>query len=253
MVSPRAAALTLDRLAAETGGDRVSVPRWWPLAGKYGRAFTAVVDDGCHRAGRTHWVEKSPGHLHCLDAIARWVPEARVVHVVRQGSDVVASLIERCREEPERWVPQLILGWRPGPIPDDGTLTSAAVARWNADIRRSLACRSEAGHTIVDYHRLVRDPTAALRPVCDLLGVEVDAGMLRWWEAAETVVGWRRRFDHMQGAFEHELRETRGRLDAVVGAALAEHARGELVGRGDVTELLAQPGPVRGGSPERPE
>ena len=48
------------------------------------------------------WVEKTPNHLMYIDDIASYVPEARFVHVLRNGEDVVASIVDADLSQPTR-------------------------------------------------------------------------------------------------------------------------------------------------------
>jgi hypothetical protein len=205
LVSPRAAARSLDSLlaAVEWTGARPRIPRACPFFAPYGRAFSAVVDDAARARDRDTWVEKSPGHLHCIEEIRRWVPEARFIHLVRDGRDVVASLFELGITHPSPWVGQLIPKnrRRAGSAPAPEALLDAAIERWNADVGLSLARRGEAGHLVLHYGRLVRDPAIELQRACALLGLGFDDGMLRHWEAAAAVVGWRAEAPYMRKPF----------------------------------------------------
>lgn len=43
------------------------------------------------KAGKRRWGDKSPGHAYYLREITRYFPEAQIIHVVRDGRDVVVS------------------------------------------------------------------------------------------------------------------------------------------------------------------
>lgn len=68
---------------------RGPVPRRWSACV---HRYATLLDDAASRRGRTHWVEKTPNHLLFLDEIANCIPDARFVHVLRRGIDVVASI-----------------------------------------------------------------------------------------------------------------------------------------------------------------
>ncbi|MDN5872259.1 MAG: sulfotransferase [Nitrococcus sp.] len=63
--------------------------------GKLVASFTTVLDQAASEAGEVGWLEKTPGHYRHLPLIRRFVPGASVVHVIRWGPDVVASLRDR--------------------------------------------------------------------------------------------------------------------------------------------------------------
>ena len=58
------------------------------------RRFVRLLDAITHAAQRDMWLEKTPDHLLYLPEIESLVPDARFVHVVRPGADVIASLID---------------------------------------------------------------------------------------------------------------------------------------------------------------
>lgn len=70
---------------------RGPVPRRWDACV---RRFARMLDGAAAARDRTHWVEKSPGHLLFIDEILACIPDARFVHVLRNGLDVVASVID---------------------------------------------------------------------------------------------------------------------------------------------------------------
>ncbi|WP_374201717.1 sulfotransferase [Blastococcus sp. KM273129] len=51
-----------------------------------------MADAAARERGADTWVEKTPATLYALDLVEQLVPGAQVVHVVRDGVDVVASL-----------------------------------------------------------------------------------------------------------------------------------------------------------------
>jgi hypothetical protein len=55
-------------------------------------------------------VEKSPSHSLCAEVVAAYVPEVRVVHVVRDGRDVAASLTAAATGWGSGWAPTTVAG-----------------------------------------------------------------------------------------------------------------------------------------------
>jgi LPS sulfotransferase NodH len=132
--------------------------------------FTDQLDAWTRDAGKDVWVEKTPMHLDHIHQIAPAVPDARFVHIVRDGRAVVESLYRVTRQFPERWG---------GPRSLD-----ACIAQWNRCLHLTLRYRGDPAHHIVCYTELIRDPQAALRPICDFLGIDWQPSMLQG--AAET-------------------------------------------------------------------
>ncbi|HEY0394297.1 MAG TPA: sulfotransferase [Candidatus Elarobacter sp.] len=134
------------------------------------------------RFGKRRWGDKFPGNVLHMAAIARHLPEARFVHIVRDGRDVAASLRGR-------W-------WRP-----DGDTYPACIELWAGRIR---AAREQAAGGIpyleVRYEALVREPRATLARVCDFAEIPYDDAMLGYAERARSrhdeVSDW-----HFEGRF----------------------------------------------------
>ncbi len=58
-----------------------------------GRLFVHELLDPLPPVDRDHWVEMSPPNALVMPTLARWFPLARFVHTVRDGRDVVASVL----------------------------------------------------------------------------------------------------------------------------------------------------------------
>lgn len=118
------------------------------------------------RFGKRRFGDKTPIHCFSLPAIVRLLPEARVIHVVRDGRAVAAS-------------------WRrtwfaPGP-----TMTDLAAA-WRRHVEAVRTAVSAHGVRVLDvpYEALVTDPARMLRTVCAWIDLRFDASMLHYHESA---------------------------------------------------------------------
>jgi LPS sulfotransferase NodH len=111
------------------------------------------------RSGKRWWGDKWPGNSRLMNRIAEVLPEARFVHIVRDGRDVAASLRGR-------W-------WAPGETYED------CIRFWAERVR---AARAQAAGGIpyleVRYETLVREPEHVLRNVCAFIGFAYDGAML---------------------------------------------------------------------------
>lgn len=108
--------------------------------------------------GEARWGDKTPTHARFLPQLLRVFPNARVIHVLRDGPDVVRSL------EQARLAQDL----------------GHAADRWAADAlnaHRWVAAHPRAGLEI-RYEDLVRDPEGVTRRMCAFLDVGWEAGML---------------------------------------------------------------------------
>ncbi|MEX0668086.1 MAG: sulfotransferase, partial [Acidimicrobiia bacterium] len=109
----------------------------------------------------------TPGYVLDLDLLARLFPEARFVHVIRDGRDVALSYLER----------------RFGP----GDLGQAALY-W----RRRVTAGQEGGARLgphryqeLRYEELIDDPEGIVKRVCTFIHLEYDPSMLRYFERAD--------------------------------------------------------------------
>jgi LPS sulfotransferase NodH len=123
-------------------------------------------------AGKERWAEKTPQNIRYLDWILARFAEASVVHVIRDGRDVICSM----RQHPDwRWVDgawQKVLVERPLEWYAD---------RWLADTAAGLAWRGDARYTEVRYEELVAEPVPVLQRLCEGVGIAADAA---WLEGA---------------------------------------------------------------------
>ena len=80
------------------------------------REFINLLDKRAKNKGVKTWVEKTPIHLHYISTIEYYIPDAKFVHVVRDGRDVVASMHKVTHEHPEVWGGRGALGsvWSDG-------------------------------------------------------------------------------------------------------------------------------------------
>lgn len=122
--------------------------------------FAAEAAAAAARAGRDVWLEKTPDHLHGIDRLARWLPGARFVHILRGGVDNVCALVDITRRH-RSWGP---VPWTP----------AEALARWTRDAAISLACAGRPGHLVLRHADLVERPEAVLRAADRFLGLDFD-------------------------------------------------------------------------------
>jgi len=157
---PEAAPAALARFARQAGltdlPETPPTPDWTPR--DYAHALAALLDDATRRQGKDIWLEKTPLHLHYIEQIAAALPDARFLHVVRDGLATVASLYGVTTAYPDHWAGRRTL--------------QRCAARWVADVRRSLRAAEQPGHHLVRYENLVAAPHHILRAACAFLGVE---------------------------------------------------------------------------------
>jgi hypothetical protein len=109
--------------------------------------------------GKPRWGDKTPAYVRSMPAVAEALPEARFVHIIRDGRDVAASVRGL-------WF---------------GGDTIADTARWwSGSIAQ--ARRDAAGVTYLEvrYEDLVREPEPVLRRICDFVDLAWDPATLTY-------------------------------------------------------------------------
>lgn len=102
-------------------------------------------------------VEKHPSYSVHLPLILRLHPEAPVIHLVRDGRDVAASLVRASATWARHWAPRRI---------------GAAAARWERNVRGARAARELTDRYLeLRYESLLADGAAELRRALDFCGV----------------------------------------------------------------------------------
>jgi protein-tyrosine sulfotransferase len=120
-------------------------------------------------AGKSRWAEKTPQNIRNLDWIMARFPEASIVHIIRDGRDVVCSM----RHHPDwRWLDG---GWQKVLVPRS---VASYARRWLADTAAGMAWREDPRYVEVRYEDLVSDPAAVLRSLCLATGAALDRDWL---------------------------------------------------------------------------
>jgi hypothetical protein len=118
---------------------------------------------------KPRWAEKTPRNVLHLDYLFEHFPNARFVHMVRDGRDTVCSL----RTHPRHKVVdgQLVELNTRHPI-------RPCVDRWVTDVRAGLAFRGDPRYIEVRYEALVQQPRETLLRVFEFLGETFDERVL---------------------------------------------------------------------------
>jgi hypothetical protein len=121
------------------------------------------------RAGKARWAEKTPRNIGRVAEIFRCFPDARFVHVLRDGRDVACSLRTHPRHKvvEGKLVPTGV--WRP---------IAACARRWVRDIEGSRRWWGDPRFLTLRYEDLVLEPRPALERLVAHVGEEWDAAML---------------------------------------------------------------------------
>jgi protein-tyrosine sulfotransferase len=137
------------------------------------RSRAAFIEDFAElcmgKTGKSRWAEKTPRNVSRIGIIFRCFPEARFVHVLRDGRDVACSL----RTHPRHRVVD-------GKLVPTGTWKPIAgcARRWVRDVEASRSWWGDPRFCTVRYEDLVRDPRPALERLMAFIGEDWDDAML---------------------------------------------------------------------------
>lgn len=120
-------------------------------------AFVNMLDKHARNEGAQGWVEKTPAHLHWIEQIEDLVSGAQFCHVLRRGPDVVASLYDVTRRNPDTW--------------GGARSLDRCMKRWLDDVSISLNHLDRSRHSHVRYDSLTRNPEDIVPALWETLGL----------------------------------------------------------------------------------
>jgi hypothetical protein len=141
------------------------------LARALGRAVSGIFEAHAATRGKSRWVEKTPYHLKHLEFINAMFPDARYVHIVRDGRDVACSIFNGR----SNWGGTVLAVDGPRPI-----TRPAAIQVWAEFVELWLESRERLGLVAHElrYEDLVARPEETLAQALEFLGEEFDQGMV---------------------------------------------------------------------------
>ncbi len=111
-----------------------------------------------HLEGKQRWGDKTPMYLQHIEMLARAFPDARFIHIYRDGRDSAQSFHRRWRQAPSR-----------------------TIFRW----KKSIALGREQGQRLgsaryfeLSYEELTADPESWMRRVCSFAGLDFHPDVL---------------------------------------------------------------------------
>ena len=142
-----------------------------------------VMAQVAESVGATRWVDTTPANARKADRVELIYPDSKVIIVTRDGRDVAASFVQQT------------FG------PDD---VFEALEQWEQRMLRAhraeLASRAGRVMSIELIDLVARDREASIGRICAFLDVDVDPGMVDWFNTHVTkenahVGRWRNQFD----------------------------------------------------------
>jgi hypothetical protein len=128
-------------------------------------AIRCFFDLYAEKQGKPRWGDKSPRYALAMPLIKRTLPEARFIHLIRDGRDVALSALKGRDPSPEK--------------------VEVTARRWKRRLARTRKASEKVPYIEVRYEDLLTDTEAQLRKICEFSGLEWDPVVLRYHERAE--------------------------------------------------------------------
>ncbi|MGO9239920.1 MAG: sulfotransferase family protein [Bryobacteraceae bacterium] len=124
----------------------------------WGTFFAALIQVYADAQGKPYCGEKTPGHALYATTLCQWFPNCAIIHLVRDPRAAVCSLAR-----PPWATHSVLLGAR----------------RWRALNTAACAVSGRDNYLLVKYEELVTRPEEQLRRICNHIGLEYHAALLR--------------------------------------------------------------------------
>lgn len=127
----------------------------------YDHLFAVVHEQVARRDGKRRWGEQSEGIERCVAPLLGAHPDARIVHLVRDPRDRYEAIVERDGRKRAR--------------------LARTTAEWLASARRAslYAAHHPRQYMVLRFERLVREPEAQIRSLCDFVGEPYEPAMVQ--------------------------------------------------------------------------
>jgi hypothetical protein len=133
-------------------------------------ALRSVYREYAHHHGKRRYADKTPMYVNVTPVLARAFPEARFVHIIRDGRNVALAY--------------MCVPWGPRGLVD-------ATLYWKRNVERGRRAGRRLGperYREVRYELLIDEPEQVLVELCPFLGLDFDPAMLRYFDRADQVL-----------------------------------------------------------------
>ncbi len=135
----------------------------------YPGAAAALFAASAHKVNKKRWGDKTPKQVSDILWLARAFPNAQFIHVIRDGRDVAASILKAgwtkdAFEAAYYWVKQVQAG------------------------RKAGLSLGDERYREVRYEKLIAQPEATLKKLCDWLHIEYTGEMLKYYKDSHAVI-----------------------------------------------------------------
>jgi len=121
-----------------------------------------VMEEMCRKQGVRRWAEKTPDHVLSMTEIKRLIPDALIVHIIRDGRDSALSLANFGRIQPYIW--------------QRGSKLLSFGVYWKWLVRKGRASGRKIGRDYYELHYedLIEKPRETLASLGDFIGHDLD-------------------------------------------------------------------------------
>lgn len=135
------------------------------------KALNVIFDHSLKSANKNRILEKTPRHIEYISMILRFYPDAKIICILRDGRDTIASLLK--------------VDWT-------HSNANKHAAYWRWCVREAYSQQKKHGKNIeiVKFEDLVSDPNAVLKDLCDFIGESFEHKILSADSGATNVSEW---------------------------------------------------------------
>jgi len=144
-----------------------------PFLKKQINIFQSFLDDRTIDNKRSIWLEKSPMHIRYIDLINKYIKHNQVIHIIRDGRDVVASLYDRAVKYPKFKKQKDI---------------DKLISLWNECILISAKYLQTESQPIITYESIIQNPEAGLKKLCDKIDINYEPEMVNNMAGSNSVI-----------------------------------------------------------------
>ncbi|MDZ7584261.1 MAG: sulfotransferase [Thiobacillus sp.] len=176
------------------------------------------------KRGKQLWIEKTPQHMLYLSEIWHDFPQARILHILRDGRDVALSLSK--------------MDWA-----NPGFLHN--LYKWSKELEEAESYLSDPRCLTIRYEELLSTPAATVATVCRFLGIAYEEKMLVPDGSEEGLIetGMSHKNNILQPIMANNKKKWAAKLSPEL-TAVADHIFGDAISRHGYERHVSQDSPT---------
>lgn len=131
----------------------------------YIKKVIGILEALADEEGKNFILEKTPDHIYCLEKIENYLPQSQFIHILRNGTDVVASLYEVTHQYPQAW--------------GGARSIDRCIINWIDAIQKSQKYSDQPNHFLVRYESLISNPENIMKKICTFLKIDFYESMIQ--------------------------------------------------------------------------